>query len=330
MNLLELKHIILSRTDNMGDVVLSLPVAGYLKKLYPDVKISFIGKAYTRQLIEACKYVDAFIDREEMLLSKNISGDAIVFLYPDKAVANVAANNHIKIRVGTANRWYHWLYTNKKIFFSRKKSDLHEAQLNFKLLEGLGIYHIPSLEDMPTYYGIVAEPHDFSTVFSPGKKNIILHPKSKGSAREWPMSQYAKLSEALVTKGWEVFITGTASEGVAIKQQAPELFIDAHIHNVTGLFDLKTLIFFIAQADALIACSTGPLHISAALGKKTIGLYSPRKPIHPGRWAALGDKVCILTIDKNCEGCEATGCSCIEAIEVNKVLVTLQNMEDQP
>jgi len=325
MNLAALKHIILSRTDNMGDVVLSLPVAGYLKKSYPHIKISFIGKAYTRPIIEACKYVDEFIDREELLLSKNISGDAILFLYPDKAVAQIAANN-IKIRIGTANRWYHWIYTNKKIFFSRKKSDLHEAQLNFKLLEGLGIYHIPTLHELPAYYGMIAQQHTFSTLFSEGKKHIILHPKSKGSAREWPMSQYSKLSHALVAKGCEVFITGTAFEGEAIQQQAPEIFNDAHIHNVTGRFDLQTLISFIAQADALVACSTGPLHISAALGKPTVGLYPPRKPIHPGRWAALGEKVSILTLDKNCEGCEANGCACIEAIDVNRVLQALQQL----
>ena len=322
----EWKHIVLSRTDNLGDVVLSLPVAGYLKKQYPHLKISFVGKSYTRPIIEACKYIDEFIDRDELLVSKKISGDAILFLYPDKAIAKIAAHNHIKLRVGTANRWYHWLYANKKIFFSRKKSDLHEAQLNFKLLEGLDIYHIPNLQELPSYYGIEANPYDFSKIFSQGKKHIILHPKSKGSAREWPMSQYEKLAQALVAKGCEVFVTGTASEGELIKQQAPNLFAVEGILDVTGNFDLKTLIAFIAQADALVACSTGPLHIAAALGKATIGLYPPRKPIHPGRWAALGEKVSILTLDKDCAGCETSGCSCIEAIDVNRVLQALQRM----
>ncbi len=320
------KHIVISRTDNLGDVVLSLPVAGYLKKLFPHIKISFVGKSYTRPIIEACSHVDEFIDRDELLVSKKISGEAILFLYPDKAIAKIAAHNHIKLRIGTANRWHHWWYANKRIFFSRKKSDLHEAQLNFKLLEGLGIYHIPTLQELPSYYGVVAKPHDFSTFFSAGKKHIILHPKSKGSAREWPIMQYEKLALALVAKGCEVFVTGTASEGDLIKQQAPNLFAHEYIHDVTGAFDLQTLISFIYQADALVACSTGPLHIAAALGKVAIGLYPSRKPIHPGRWAALGEGVSILTFDKNCRGCEANGCSCIEAIAVNSVLQALKGM----
>ena len=87
MQLSEWKHIVISRTDNLGDVVLSLPVAGYLKKLYPHLKILFVGKSYTRPIIEACRYVDEFIDKDELLVSKKISGDAILFLYPDKEIA---------------------------------------------------------------------------------------------------------------------------------------------------------------------------------------------------------------------------------------------------
>ena len=59
----------------------------------------------------------------------------------NKIPGEITTGSNIGARVGTANRWYHWLYVNKKIFFSRKKSKLHEAQLNFKLLEGIGIFH---------------------------------------------------------------------------------------------------------------------------------------------------------------------------------------------
>ncbi len=36
------KHIIISRTDNLGDVILTLPVLGYLKATVPELRISFI------------------------------------------------------------------------------------------------------------------------------------------------------------------------------------------------------------------------------------------------------------------------------------------------
>lgn len=317
-------HIILCRTDNIGDVILSLPVAGYLKKIFPNIKISFLGKSYTRPIIEACEHIDEFIDREEILVSKVLTADAILFLYPDKAIAKLASKNRIAKRVGTANRWYHWLYINKKIFFSRKKSNLHEGQLNFKLLEGIGVSHSPTLEEITKLYGLVAPKIEFSELKDTSRKHIILHPKSKGSAREWPIANYETLANLLVAKGCEVWVTGTIPEGNLIKQQAPNFFDAPHIHDVSGQLTLTQLISFISKADGLVACSTGPLHIAAALNKIAVGLYPPRKPIHPGRWAAIGTNVAILVIDKNCMGCEPSGCSCIEAISVNKVIEALK------
>ena len=44
--------LIISRTDNLGDVILTLPLAGYLKSIKPSIKIFFIGKAYTKPVIE--------------------------------------------------------------------------------------------------------------------------------------------------------------------------------------------------------------------------------------------------------------------------------------
>ena len=61
------QNIIISRTDSIGDVILTLPVSAVLKNYFPGVKIGFIGKSYTRPVIEACKFIDEFIDREDFL-----------------------------------------------------------------------------------------------------------------------------------------------------------------------------------------------------------------------------------------------------------------------
>ena len=36
--------IIISRTDNLGDVMLTLPLCGYIKSIAPETKIYFLGK----------------------------------------------------------------------------------------------------------------------------------------------------------------------------------------------------------------------------------------------------------------------------------------------
>ena len=54
-------RILISRTDSIGDVVLTLPVAGILKQTFPGCTIIFLGREYTRAVIEACDHVDQFV-----------------------------------------------------------------------------------------------------------------------------------------------------------------------------------------------------------------------------------------------------------------------------
>ena len=77
---------------------------------------------------------------------------------------------------------------------------------------------------------------------------------------------------------------------------------------------------FVGRADGLLACSTGMLHLAAALGKYALGIYAPIKPIHPGRWKPLGPHATYLVLDKDCNQCgKDPYCACIRAITVVQV-----------
>ena len=163
-----MKKIIISRTDSIGDVILTLPIAGVLKQYFPDCQISFIGKKYTRPVIEACEHIDQFIDWDEIVSNqqasasiqhlKTIGADVIIHAFPVKEICRLAKKAGIPLRIGTAHRWFTWLYCNKLLHFSRKNSDFHEAQLNLQMLEPLGITRSFSLEEIPGYYGLTAPP----------------------------------------------------------------------------------------------------------------------------------------------------------------------------
>ncbi|MEE8549974.1 MAG: glycosyltransferase family 9 protein, partial [Gemmatimonadota bacterium] len=93
---------------------------------------------------------------------------------------------------------------------------------------------------------------------------------------------------------------------------------------------LDDLISFVSRADALIAASTGPLHLAAALGREAIGLYSPKRPRHPDRWAPVGKHAHALVFDENCEKCrEGMDCACIEDIPPSAVYEILKPLADR-
>jgi heptosyltransferase-3 len=320
------RKIILSRTDNLGDVILTLPLAGIIKSVYKDCEIYFIGKSYTQPIIMSSRFIDHFLDREKVIadprILKNTGADAIIHIYPDKSIAKAAFKAGIPLRAGTSHRWFHWLYCNKLIRFSRRKSDLHEIQLNQKLLKPLGI-EISEMKDLENFYGM-SKVHslkaDLQSMIRNDKFNLILHPKSKGSAREWPLKNYSDLIKSLPAKSFEIFITGTQNEGDLVKSQLPEIYSQENVHDLSGKCSLEELIGFIKASDGLIACSTGPLHIASALGKYACGIYPPMKPIHPGRWAPVGKKAMHLVLQKECSECRNSNkCACIESISVSQV-----------
>ena len=98
-----------------------------------------------------------------------------------------------------------------------------------------------------------------------------------------------------------------------------------HVTDATGLLDLRQLIMLIGACDALVAASTGPLHVAAACGIRAIGLYSPRRPIHPGRWAPIGRDAHALVNDPACPRCaKGEVCDCITRIAPLQVRALLE------
>jgi len=340
-----LKSIILSRTDSIGDVILTLPMAGVLKKYFPGCHIIFLGKSYTRPVIETSANIDQFLGWDEIRKSahgdqiayiKAINADTIVHVFPIREICKLAKQAAIPFRIGTSHRWFTGLYCNELVHFSRKNSDLHEAQLNIKMLAPLGITVEFALTEIPNFYGLTKfTPYLASGIWHPasdirhpasgirhpasGRFNLILHPKSKGSAREWGLENFSRLIELLPADKFKIFITGTEEDGFMMKD-----FLQKnrnYVTDLTGKLSLSELISFIASCDGMVAASTGPLHIAAALGKFVLGLYAPMKPIYPKRWAPLGKNASYLVFEKDgCTDCrKSTDCACIRNIKPEDV-----------
>lgn len=326
------KRIIISRTDSIGDVMLTLPICKWLKDRYPSVELIFLGKGYTRSVVEHYSLIDQFVDwndfkdlsddkaHEKM---KSLGADVIIHVFPNKEIAKLAKKAGIKMRIGTSHRAFHLLNCNHKVNFTRKGSDLHESQLNHELLRPLGLKEIPSLKEIieATKFLRVPDVH-LPEPFNSLSGYTILHPKSQGSAKEWPLEKYMSLAEQLAEKGKAVVFTGTGPEGDFFRKQIPD---NDSVFDSTGKLSLEQLMLLISRADNLVACSTGPLHIAGYYGVNTIGLFSPKRPIHPGRWKAIGEKVTILVADQECPNCKkGKDCDCITDIAVVTVLENLK------
>ncbi|WP_253809976.1 glycosyltransferase family 9 protein [Hydrotalea flava] len=326
------KTILISRTDNIGDVVLTLPMAGIIKKYFPDILIGFLGRAYTKDIIENCVYVDEFIDVNDFLnQSVSICGkriEAIIHVLPSPILAKRAYFLAIPQRIGTTNRFYHWLFCNKLIRLSRKKSDLHEAQLNLKLLSFLSIHQQFSFPEIYSSYGFGASqalPENILKKINKNKFNVIFHPKSQGNGKEWPLEHYIELAKLLDKNKFKVFITGTKQEERKLEILFNE--IDDLVINMCGKLSLNEFVSFISICDGLVASGTGPIHLAAALGINALGIFPSIRPIHPGRWQPIGQHAYTFYSETECNLCKGQiFCACMKNIEPNVITKKLEEL----
>lgn len=334
------EHIIINQIKNIGDVVLCLPIASLLKKALPNCKITLLAQPYTFPIASQCNDIDSMIDwnslekkdpSEIIEAFRNLKATAIIHLSNNKKIAKYAYKAGIEKRVGTSQRLYHWRYCNRRINQARRHSTLHELQLNAQMLIPLNIKGIKKnynkkelIEKMNLCTPNKNLPKEIEDALRNEKNKIILHPGSNGHGREWPIQHYISLAKQLNKKGHQIIITGSKNEELRFKPLTSEC---SFALNTMGLLSLEELMVLIDASDLLLASGTGPIHISAALNKATIGLFPPRKGISPRRWSPPGNKVKTLMHQRNkpCFSCrESEGCACMMKIRVIEVIAAIE------
>jgi heptosyltransferase III len=323
-------RILVSRTDGIGDVALTLPLCGLLVERL-EAEVLFLCRPYARAVVEASPHVhqvvewDARAEREPAHARTLLAGvgvETIVHAFPRPAIARAARAVRIPRRVGTSHRWYHWLTCTDRVAFSRRRSDLHEAQLDVRLAEpllGRGVPPLDALVPLGRLVPRTAPAKELLDLLEPRRTTVVLHPKSHGSAREWPLARWASLAVSLDPGRFRLFVTGSAAEGELLRPWLRGL--PPHVVDLTGRMSLAQLIGFLARVDGIVAASTGPLHLAAQLGRHALGLFSPTRPVHPGRWAPLGPHAEVLTPEAPCDAC-ARGkqpCTCLLGIGIDDV-----------
>lgn len=334
-------RILLSRTDGIGDVVLTLPMAGVIKRYIPDSKVFFLGKSYTEPIIRQSEDVDGFLNWDELGKDEKLSVkrlremnfDTVVHVFPQKGIARLCKKAGIAQRVGTSHRLYNLLYCNRLVNFSRRKSDLHESVLNLKLLSPFS--QIPkdiALEAMSSFLRLKVSPTaSFADELLQNDERfkLILHPKSKGNGKEWGLDNFLCLIDLLDERKFKIFVCGTENEGAMFRDV---LFAEprGNVYDLSGRLSLEQYIDLISRADALVASGTGPLHIAAALNRHAIGLFPPIRPMNPERWQPIGQNVKVFCKETYCQKCrQTTDCSCMKSISPQSVAAYLNSLAER-
>lgn len=135
-----------------------------------------------------------------------------------------------------------------------------------------------------------------------GRPAVALAPGAVGPSKRW--SYYAEAAQALAASGLDVWVVG--GPGEKAQAQAIVAAAGAGAHDLTG-DDLRDGILALAAADLVISNDSGLLHVAAAIGTPSIGIFGPTSAWH---YAPLNPLAAVIETktEVSCRPCHKPVC----------------------
>jgi ADP-heptose:LPS heptosyltransferase len=99
----------------------------------------------------------------------------------------------------------------------------------------------------------------------------VLHPGASDPRRRWPASRFSAVGDRLVAAGACVVVTGTGNERSLVQEVLDSM--SAPAAEACDSVSLCGLVGLLARASVVVSNDTGPLHLAAAVGTPTVGIF---------------------------------------------------------
>ena len=265
-------RFLLSRTDALGDLVISLPVMERILSRQPEAEIHWLVQSYTAPILEQLPGVAGVHlrgpDADLADWMAQLAPDAVLNLgHRDAAVISAARKAGVPVRVARSRGRQIWEATHV-LWKGRYGTGRHEAQ---NVLDFLKPWHWEG--------GVPVSPRlllrENERLQDQGSTlGLILRGSGAGAYPSQPWWNAA--IPVLERAGWNPVILSP-----------PEASPLEPTH-------LRGLMARLAACRAVVGPSTGPLHVAAALGVPVLCLMGLRVHHGPDRWAPLGVKAQVL------------------------------------
>jgi len=282
------RRILITRLRFIGDIVLTTPVIRSVRAACPDAYIAYMGERGAVALLEENPFLDEIIPydygRPGLLeqarvgwILKTKRFDLAVDLFGNPRSALLTRLSGARVRVGPDKRERGRLYTVRVEDDGKPKT---AVEFHNRYIAAAGI---PPVAREPELFLTADEKRDARSYLRwacgdgrplDGARPLIgMHPGATWPAKKWLPERFAALADMLRSKlGAHVIITSGPGDGDAVAA------VERHAVSAPtrlNVLPLRQLAAVIAQCRVFIANDAGPMHIAAALGVPTIGLFGP-------------------------------------------------------
>ncbi len=158
-------------------------------------------------------------------------------------------------------------------------------------------------------------------------KYIILNIGATKKANLWPVEHFGILAQLIHSNTkFTCVLTGGGKcdreRAVLITDLTNELTAEKLIINLVDETNIMELVEIIDNAALVVSCDTGPMHLSIALGKKTIALFGPSDPRRTGPYMGRQKNGVVIAKSLPCTPCNKRACKnpmCMEMITPKEV-----------
>ncbi len=277
--------ILVSRLRFIGDIVLTTPVIEALRKKFPDSTIDYLGDKHGVTLLANNPYLDMIIpyDFESWEVAEQIkvvrflkkkSYDVAIDLFGNPRSAIVVLLSGAKMRIGGAFGW------RRRVFTHPITVTDHISAVSFHLryLAPLGInedYRPPRIY-LTESERVEAVRYLTSLGLECAKPIVGLHLGATWPAKVWQAESYARLADLLQDDiGAQIVVTYGPKDVRYLEAFANSTKC---IYKIVHPGGLRRLASMISCFDLYVSNDAAPMHISAAVGIPTIGIFGPGNP----------------------------------------------------
>ena len=343
------QRILIIQLWGIGESILTLPAINALRKKFPDAEIDIAVTSRNKEVYSGIKDINKIIALE--LSPKSIIKfiamnfkryDLVIDMEEYLNISSIISFFSGSCRIGYSHNARSKLY-NIKVDYNDKQ---HASLTFLDLVRVFGAEH--EKEGMPQLIYSSSDKKNVDRIlrkYGIGKGALIVGvaPGAAESAkcRMWPYERYAELCSILIeVNNATILFAGTKEEDELVKSIMEKIGSKKAV-NLAGRLSLKELFYFVTKCRIFIANDAGAMHIAAAQGTKTIGLFGPNLPVRFGPYGKGNVGIykgynCQFSPCINVHKGEVPDClypksssdyqKCMKNISVNEVLVEIEKL----
>ena len=304
---LEPLRILIVRLSAIGDVVHGLPVLNALRDYYPRGRISWLVEGRAGDLLEGHASLNQIIRLKKGWLSspREVARlrcdlfqqrfDVTIDLQGLTKSAVAARLSGARRRIGFAGaegrELSQWL-NNERIAATAE----HVIDKNLQLLSALGIHHPAVAFRIPSNAAANSRVQDFLRHHELLTGYALLNPGAGWPSKRWPRENFAKLAIRLAEQTGVKSIVAWA--GAEEEAWADQIVTQSRGQAVKApATNLVELAAFCRHAKLFVGGDTGPLHLAAAVGTRSVALFGAMPALRNGPYGSehvVIEKACLL------------------------------------